>query len=76
MILLATGSKKAVDPSDAKEIPWKHGLGTKKNHHAERGGFLGVPSPSLKRRLGSRKRPRCDAHRLVVAKIPFRRKRK
>jgi hypothetical protein len=31
MILLATGSKKAVDPSDAKEIPWKHGLGTKKS---------------------------------------------
>jgi hypothetical protein len=46
-----------------------------KNHHAERGGFLGGPSRSLTRRPGLRKRPRCDGHRFVVAKIPFRRKR-
>jgi hypothetical protein len=64
MILLATGSKKAVDPSDAKEIPWKHGLGTKKIitrnvvvfsafHHRRSKGDLGRASDLVATRIGS-----------------------
>jgi hypothetical protein len=64
MILLATGSKKAVDPSDTKEIPWKHGLGTKKIitrnvvvfsavHHGRSQGDQGCASDLVATGIGS-----------------------
>jgi predicted aspartyl protease len=64
MILLATGSRKAVDPSDAKEIPWKHGRGTKKAitrnvvvfsavHHGRSKGDRGRASDLVATGIGS-----------------------